>query len=82
LEGVDWIDKAENRQQWWAFVDTVWTSTFSKIREISWLSEELLAYQEGPCSMEFVSQSVSQLRSIWAPAAKMREVWHVKEVND
>jgi hypothetical protein len=23
LEGVDWIDKAENRQQWWAFVDTV-----------------------------------------------------------
>jgi hypothetical protein len=42
---------------WW------WTFGLHKILEISWLSEDLLASQEGLCSLELVSKLVSYLVS-------------------
>jgi hypothetical protein len=34
-----------------------WTFGFHNMQGISWLAEELLAYQERLCSMEWVSKS-------------------------
>ena len=50
LEGVDWIDLAHDRDKWRAVVNTVMNG-FRKIRGISWLAEELLAFQVGLCCM-------------------------------
>jgi hypothetical protein len=40
-----------------------WTFGFHKMRGISWVAQDVLASQEGLCSMEWVSQLVSYISS-------------------
>jgi hypothetical protein len=48
---MDWIDLAKHRGRWRALVNAVMNFGFCKIRGI----ENLLASQEGFCSMELVN---------------------------
>ena len=52
---VDWINVVQNRDKWWAVVNTVMKLRVPYMRGISWLAEKLYAYQEGLCPMELVS---------------------------
>jgi hypothetical protein len=55
--GVDWIYVAQDRDRSRVIVNAVtnlWIFVFHKMQEISWLSEDLLASQEGLCFMELV----------------------------
>jgi hypothetical protein len=52
-EGVNWISVAQDREKWQAVVSVAMNLWFHKMREISSLSEELLASQEVLNSMEF-----------------------------
>jgi hypothetical protein len=56
---MDWIDKAQDRERWRALVNEVMNFGFHKTRGISWLTDDLLASQEGLCSMELVSYTSS-----------------------
>jgi hypothetical protein len=50
---VDWIDVAQDRVV--GFCENGYEpSGFHKMQEISWLAEDILATQEGLCSMVFV----------------------------
>jgi len=53
---MDWIDLAQNRESSWALVNAIMTFGFHKIQEISRLAENRLAYQEGLCSVECMSE--------------------------
>ena len=63
-EGVDWTELAQDGENWPAVVTTAIDFGVHKMPYISWLAEELLASEEGFCSMEVVSQSVSQSVSL------------------
>jgi len=52
---MEWIDLARDRDRWRAVVNAVMGFRFHKIRGRSWLAENLLAPQEGQCSIELVS---------------------------
>ena len=53
--GLSW----SRTDTWQALVNTVMNLRFHKMREISWLAEDLLASQEGLCSLKLVSKLVS-----------------------
>jgi hypothetical protein len=55
MELVNWIHLAQYRDQWQAFENTVMNIQVPLKMEISWLAEQLLASQEGLCSMELVN---------------------------
>jgi hypothetical protein len=50
-EVVDWNDLSEDKDKWWVVVNMVWTLGLHKMQGNSWLTEELLASQEGLSSM-------------------------------
>jgi hypothetical protein len=52
---MDWIDLAQDRDKCLAVVNTVRTFGFHKMRGISWVAWDVLASQEGLCSMELLS---------------------------
>jgi hypothetical protein len=53
FEVVNWIDLDKDR--WWALANAIMNFAFHKVRENSWLAEDLLVSQEGLCSIELVS---------------------------
>jgi hypothetical protein len=48
------INLAMDRDEWYAIVNMSWNIRFHKRQEISWLSEELKAFQRR-CSMQYAS---------------------------
>jgi hypothetical protein len=46
-DGVNWSHLAQDRDQWWALVNTIMNVMFCKRRETHWQAELLLAPQEG-----------------------------------
>ena len=52
--GLDWIDLDEDRDRWWALVNAVMNLQVPYLREISWLAADLLASEEGLCSVGLV----------------------------
>ena len=52
LEGVDWIDLTSDTDGWLTVLHSVMNTGFHKMQRISWLPKDLLASQEGLCSME------------------------------
>jgi len=51
--GMDGIDLAQDRDRWQVFLNVI-IFGLHKIQEISWIDNDLLASQEGLCSMELV----------------------------
>jgi hypothetical protein len=49
---MDWIDQAQDRDQWRGLVNTVWTVGFHKMLGNSWIAAQLAAFQEGLSSMK------------------------------
>ena len=56
--GMDWTDLAQDRDRWQALVNAVMNLQVHKMLRIFGLAEDLLASQEGLCSMELVGWSV------------------------
>ena len=54
LEGVDWIDLAHGREKWRAVLSRVMKGEVEKYAG-NVLTGELLASQDGPCSMDLVN---------------------------
>jgi hypothetical protein len=57
---MDWIDLAQDRDQWMALVNIVRNFWFHKMLGNSWVAAQMAVYQEGFSSMEIVS-SVSSI---------------------
>jgi hypothetical protein len=55
----DWINLAQNREGGGMFWTWEWTSRFHKMREISWLPEEISVSQEWFLSMQLVSYKIT-----------------------
>ena len=53
-EGVDWIYLGQDRDNLWAVVIKVKNFDFHKINGIYLVAEELVAYQEGFCSVDLI----------------------------
>jgi hypothetical protein len=51
---MDWIDLAQDREQWRALVNTVMNLVFHKMLGRSWVAAQLAASQEGLSSMRVV----------------------------
>ena len=51
---MDWIDLAQDRDRWWTSVNAVTDFRVAK-SEGKFVTEYLLAAQEGDCSLELVS---------------------------
>jgi hypothetical protein len=51
LEGRNSFNVALSGDKWWDFVNTAMNSRVEKIREISWLAEQLLASEGKLCTM-------------------------------
>jgi hypothetical protein len=49
---MDWIDLAHDRDRWRAVVNVVMNLGVHKMRGVSWLAEDLLASEQGLCSLE------------------------------
>jgi hypothetical protein len=49
-----WIDVAQDRDQWRALVNMVWTFGFHKMLGSSWIAIQLAAFQDGLSSMKLV----------------------------
>jgi hypothetical protein len=60
--GMDWIDLAQNRDQWRALVNTVMTFGFHKILGSSRVATQLAVSQEGRSSMKLVTFYLSGTR--------------------
>ena len=58
-EGMDWINKAQDRDKLQARINTEWAFWFHKMWGISLPAEKLLASQEWHCSMELLSELIS-----------------------
>jgi len=58
---MDWNNLAQDRDRWWAMVNMVRAFSFRKICGISWLSEQLLASQEGLCFLQLVGWLVKKV---------------------
>jgi hypothetical protein len=56
--GMDWTDLAQDRDRWQVLVNAVMNLQVHKMLRIFGLAEDLLASQEGLCSMELVGWSV------------------------
>jgi hypothetical protein len=52
-------DLAQDWSRWWALVDAVMKFRFPYNREIRSLAEDLLASQQGFCSMELIKKHCS-----------------------
>jgi len=50
-ESVDWINLAQDKDKWQAFVSMEVSLRFHKMWEISDVAKELLSSQENPCCM-------------------------------
>ena len=48
---IEWIDLAQDRDRWCGVVNAV-----TNLRNLSWLTDDLLASQEGLCSRELANQ--------------------------
>jgi hypothetical protein len=51
LEGLDWMNLAQDGDQWWVVVKAVMNLRFHKRRGIFYVTEWLLSSQEGLCCM-------------------------------
>jgi len=49
---MDWIDLAQDRHRWWAFVNAPMKFRVHNMRGISLIAENRLASKEGLCSLE------------------------------
>ena len=54
---MDWITLVQDRDRWAALVKVVMKVKVSK-QVGNFMTEKMLATQEGPCSMELVSQII------------------------
>jgi hypothetical protein len=54
---MDWIDRAHDRDQWRALVNTVMNLGFHKMLGSSWVAAQLAASQEGMSSMKLIVSS-------------------------
>jgi hypothetical protein len=52
-DGVEWINLVQDKEQRRTLANKITSSLLPKRRRFSWSAEQLLASQEGPCSMEF-----------------------------
>lgn len=55
-ENMDQIYFAKNSRHWWAIGNTAWSFGIYKKRSIYWAAEQLLASQEVPFFMEFITK--------------------------
>jgi len=72
-EYADWIDLAQDRDQWRALCRRHLAFQFFTLRKnesISWLAERLLAYREGLCSTEFFYFCVTLFKCFCTPQTK------------
>jgi hypothetical protein len=53
-EVLDWIHVSQDIDQWWTLANTTMNREF-----FVWLSSVLLAYEEGPCSIELFTKAGS-----------------------
>ena len=73
---MDWVDLAEDRGRRRALMNAL--PGFRKVRKVSFLAEDMLALQEGFCSVESVSHSVSHSVSQSLSQSVSRSVWFAK----
>ena len=81
VKGVDWIDLAHDRDRRRALVDKSWNFDFHKMREISWLAEALLAYQEAINSKELALAYCSSSWGLLTHSMKQSPSWEASRFS-